>query len=216
LDEYEKAASDLIKLHEGSVPNYYSLPSRYGNSGATVGIGVDLGQHNRSRLEDLGIPGSIIDKVEPLFGVKNIDGEGAVEEAISKSQQLNPEELDLLNNAFLQENSIGLMSDLGPSLENIDPELFSKLASARYRGSLKKNHKTFGLIREGRFKEASVEFLNNQEYKNLKKSNPKDGVVRRMEELASALSSYPESQDLQIAQYKRGGKIRDAYGRSLI
>ena len=207
LDEYHQAAFNLITEHEGVSPDYYALPAVYKNSGATVGFGVDLGQHNREVLEALGIPETIISKVEPLFGVKNSQGKGAVQDAIAKASRLEPDEIETLNRAFIRENSQGLINALGPSLKNIDPELFANLASARYRGSLKEHHKTFKLIKEGEYDKAADEFLNHEEYKSLKSSNPNSGVVKRMEGIANAIRSHG---------YKRGGAVRDAYGRRYI
>ena len=221
LDEYQRAAFDLIKEHdypelgllvkikehEGVSPDYYALPSVYGNSGATVGLGVDLGQHNEGVLQGLGVPETIINKVQPLFGVKNDQGENAVQDAIAKASKLSADEIEVLNKAFIRENSQALINALGPSLENIDPVLFANLASARYRGSLKENHKTFKLIKDGKYDAAADEFLNHEEYKSLKSSNPNSGVVKRMEGIASSIRSHG---------YKRGGVVRDVYGRSYI
>jgi len=198
---------ELIGKHEGSKDHYYSLPARYDNSGATVGRGVDLGQQRREDLERLGIPESVISKVEPLFGVRNKQGEGAVDEAISRATPLEVEEIDLLNEAFSRHNVDRLINDLGPSVSDIDPDLFAHIASAYYRGGLKPEHETFKLIQSGRYPDAAEEFLRNKEYERLKALNPEDGVVRRMDEMADLLMA---------SGYKRGGKIRDAYGRSYI
>jgi hypothetical protein len=207
LDDYYRRALELIGEHEGSKSDYYSLPMRYDNSGATIGMGVDLGQQTRGDLQRLGLPESIISKVEPLFGVKNKQGEGAVDEAIGRATPLEVEEIDLLNEAFSRHNVDRLITDLGSSVSDIDPDLFAHMASAYYRGGLKPEHETFKLIQSGNYSEAANEFLRNKEYERLKALNEEDGVVRRMDEMASVLRTYG---------YKRGGKIRDAYGRSYI
>jgi hypothetical protein len=105
LDEYYKRSLALIEADEGNEPNYYSLPSdRYGKSGATVGRGVDLGQYNRKELEDIGISESILSKVDPLLGIKNKDGIGAVDAAIAKAIPLTLEERDFLNERIYRKN----------------------------------------------------------------------------------------------------------------
>lgn len=113
FEDHYKKALDFIARHEGSEDNYYSLPAKYDNSGATVGRGVDFGQHDRPGLERLGIPETIIAKVEPLFGIKNKQGKGAVDKAISKATPLDSEEINLLNEAFYKSNVDRLVSDLG-------------------------------------------------------------------------------------------------------
>ena len=207
-DYYEKSLAFIAK-HEGSEDNYYSLPAKYDNSGATVGRGVDFGQHDRVALERLGVPEAIIVKVEPLLGVKNKQGEGAVDEAIGRATPLELEEIDLLNEAFYRETVDRLVSDLGSSASDISPDLFAHMASAYYRGGLKPSHNTFKLIQAGDYKDAAKEFLRNDEYDRLKALNTEDGVVRRMDEMAGVLNSNP-------GQFKRGGKVRDIYGRSYI
>jgi GH24 family phage-related lysozyme (muramidase) len=209
FDEYYQRALSLISEHEGSEDHYYSLPSIYDKSGATVGRGVDFGQHSKADLERLGVPETIIRKVGPLLGVKNKQGDGAVDEAISRATPLESEEIDLLNEAFYRENVDRLISDLGPSVSDINPDLFAHLASAYYRGGLKPGHDTFKLIRAGQYADAAKEFLRNDEYDRLKASNPDDGVVRRMDEMANVLKGHSVA-------FKRGGKVRDIYGRSYI
>ena len=111
-----------------------------------------------------------------------------------------------------------LINDLGPSVSDIDPDLFAHIASAYYRGGLKPEHETFKLIQSGRYPDAAEEFLRNKEYERLKALNPEDGVVRRMDEMADFLRTYKPtiSSESLASGYKRGGKIRDAYGRSYI
>lgn len=89
------------------------------------------------------------------------------------------------------------------------------MASAYYRGGLKPSHNTFKLIQAGDYKGAAKEFLRNDEYERLKSLNPKGGVVSRMDEMAGVLGSHKKVERL-ASEYKRGGKVRDIYGRSYI
>ena len=53
-----------------------------------------------------------------------------------------------------------------------------------YRGSLSGSPKTIRLINEGNYKEASKEFLDNDEYRDPKTAS---GIKKRMEATAKAL-----------------------------
>jgi len=204
------------------MPHYYPLDKidketgeyAYQSSGATVGRGVDLGQHDDVRLRKLGVPETIIGKVRPLLGVTNAQGRGVVEEAIASAAPLTLEEIGILDEAFYKDNVSGLISDLGPAIDNISPDLFAHIASSRYRGDMGKQSKTFGLIKSGQYADAAEEFLNHQQYRELKSSDSEDGVVRRMDEMADVLRSYNAQR--MASGYKRGGKVRDIYGRSYI
>ena len=71
-------------------------------------------------------------------------------------------------------------------------ELKIAIVSSWFRGSLGGSPKTMKLVNEGKFKEASVEFLNNQEYKNARKDG-KAGIIKRMDATAEALLEYGKS-----------------------
>ena len=49
--------------------------SPIGNSGATIGSGVDLGQQNERGLRNIGIPEGTISKLKPLIGQKREDAQ---------------------------------------------------------------------------------------------------------------------------------------------
>ncbi len=59
--------------------------------------------------------------------------------------------------------------------------------SAIYRGDM--GPKTAELLSARRYKEAAREYLNHAEYKGLKRNNPTNGVVGRMERNAAAFAS---------------------------
>lgn len=59
--------------------------------------------------------------------------------------------------------------------------------SAVYRGDL--GPKAAKLIEEGKFEAAAKEYLNHKEYRQRKRKNPEDGVVKRMERNAEAIRS---------------------------
>ena len=64
------------------------------------------------------------------------------------------------------------------------------ILSAVYRGDL--GPKTAELLSDGKYEQASKEYLNHKEYKDRKKKNPDDGVVKRMERNAEAMKREAE------------------------
>ena len=71
------------------------------------------------------------------------------------------------------------------NFDSLSNNLKKNIVSSWYRGSLSGSPKTIRLINEGKFKEASIEFLNNAEYKAAVKSG--SGVAKRMEDVANAI-----------------------------
>lgn len=66
------------------------------NSGVTVGSGIDLGQWKRQDLEKMGVPKSILNKLDPYFGKKK---DKAVEALSQQPLQLTTEEAESLTTA---------------------------------------------------------------------------------------------------------------------
>lgn len=77
-----------------------------------------------------------------------------------------------------------------PKFDDMPLEVRKNILGSWFRGSLSGSPKTIRLINEGKFEEASKEFLNNDEYKKYKsKPGTMDGVVNRMEDTAKAIAS---------------------------
>jgi len=76
-----------------------------------------------------------------------------------------------------------------PLLHLYSEELRANLISSTYRGSMSGSPKTRMLINQGRFDEASREFLNNREYREAKRAG--SGVAKRMERVANAIANEP-------------------------
>lgn len=72
-----------------------------------------------------------------------------------------------------------------PLFDSMPIEVRKHLLGSWFRGSLSGSPKTLRLINEGKFKEASKEFLNNNEYKTTKLTGVKD----RMDATAKAIAS---------------------------
>ena len=73
-----------------------------------------------------------------------------------------------------------------PEYDNFSPELQVELAQGWFRGDVSGSPKTRELINEGRFEEAAVEFLNNDEYRRAEELG-KPGIIPRMEAIAAAI-----------------------------
>jgi GH24 family phage-related lysozyme (muramidase) len=70
-----------------------------------------------------------------------------------------------------------------PEFDNLPLEARQHLLGSWFRGSLSGSPKTIGLINEGKFEEASKEFLNNDEYRTTNLG----GVRKRMDATANAI-----------------------------
>lgn len=76
---------------------------------------------------------------------------------------------------------------LGPEKFNsFSPRLQAQIVQGAYRGDITGSPKTLQLLRDGKFAEASKEFLNSEEYRKSKQD--KTGVAGRMEEIAAAIA----------------------------
>ena len=74
-----------------------------------------------------------------------------------------------------------------PSFDNLSEELQGALMSAVYRGDLQQSPTFRKLFNAGKLEEASVEFLDNNDYRASVKA--KDGVHGRMERIANIVKS---------------------------
>ena len=70
-----------------------------------------------------------------------------------------------------------------PEFDNLPLEARQNLLGSWFRGSLSGSPKTIGLINEGKWDEASQEFLNNNEYRTTNLG----GVKKRMNATANAM-----------------------------
>ena len=70
-----------------------------------------------------------------------------------------------------------------PEFDNLPLEARQHLLGSWFRGSLSGSPKTIGLINEGKWDEASQEFLNNDEFRN----TTLGGVKKRMNATANAM-----------------------------
>jgi len=74
-----------------------------------------------------------------------------------------------------------------PKFNEFPVDVQIPIFSEYYRGSIGGSKNTRKLINEGKYAEAAIEFLNNDEYKNAEKLG-KPGIRTRMEKVAEALN----------------------------
>ena len=75
---------------------------------------------------------------------------------------------------------------LTKNFDSYSSNLQQQIIFATYRGSWKHSPKTRRLLSEGKFEEAAVEILNNDEYRNARK-NKRAGIIPRMDAVAAAI-----------------------------
>lgn len=103
---------------------------------------------------------------------------------------LTKEEIDDLFTEDLHKRTNEAKRVLGKSFDKMSNNLKVAVIDGFYRGDLSGSPDTLMLIKEGKWTEASKEFLNNNEYrKSLAKiaSGEKHGVAARMERISEAL-----------------------------
>lgn len=75
-----------------------------------------------------------------------------------------------------------------PKFEKLPEYLRAELVQATYRGDLQGSDKARTLFNSGKYDEAATEFLDNQDYRDSKKSG--SGIAKRMEKVANAIRKY--------------------------
>jgi GH24 family phage-related lysozyme (muramidase) len=135
----------------------------------TVGIGTLIGKGKDADL-----------KASPYYG-KKINEATAQKIAVA----------DINKKIDLVKGLIG--SD---KFDTFSPQLQAQIVSGAYRGDITGSPKTLSLLREGNFKEASKEFLNNKEYRDAVAA--KSGVAGRMKEVSSVMAV--EKQNSAVAK----------------
>ena len=75
------------------------------------------------------------------------------------------------------------------NFDSLPIDLKKNIVSSWFRGSLSGSPKTIELINQGKYKEASEEFLNNEEYKNAAELG-KPGIIKRMDATSKSLLDF--------------------------
>jgi GH24 family phage-related lysozyme (muramidase) len=167
---FHEHASELLKKHEGVRLKAYK--DSKGNS--TVGVGHMLTKESPVRFKT-----AFGDEGEKLHK-HVIDGGSLTEE---QSDKLLKADID---------HHVERAKKLMPNFDKYPAEHRAHLLSGVYRGDLSGSPKTLKLINDGKFKEASKEYLNNKEYRESKKLGDKSGIHKRMDEVASHIGKLAE------------------------
>jgi hypothetical protein len=99
LTEQEEAYRSVLTVAEGNKNEGY-VPSK--NSGVTIGLGFDIGQHSVSDLERMGFSSSIISKFTPYVNKKGNKAENALEK---DPIELSDSELEEVNTLAIRKKN---------------------------------------------------------------------------------------------------------------
>lgn len=113
-------------------------------------------------------------------------GHGHYGPDVKPGQRITREEADVLLQKDIRRR-IPEIKGLIPKFNTFSPEAQIALFGEYYRGSLGGSPKTLEHINAGRFSEAAVEFLDNDEYRNRVKLN-RAGIGPRMEYVSHYLN----------------------------
>ena len=114
-------------------------------------------------------------------------GYGHYGEDVKPDQTITEEEADELLAKDIQKRMPQIIKAI-PNFNNFSENLRKNIVSSWFRGSLSGSPKTIELINQGKLKEASKEFLNNDEYRNAKERE-RPGIRPRMEATSKALAN---------------------------
>lgn len=93
LTDFENTARDLLIRLEGNTPTGY-VPKGKSRSGVTVGIGFDIGQHNPTDLEKMGLNSNLIAKLTPYLKKKGKAARDVLEVAPLQLSESETEEIN--------------------------------------------------------------------------------------------------------------------------
>jgi GH24 family phage-related lysozyme (muramidase) len=139
----------------------------------TTGIGHLIGDGSLESLDN-----------SPFRNVERRNSGSLKSDVIQEGRRLNDNEINMLFEVDV-DRIYDKAKDLTPNWRGLSDNAKAAIISATYRGDWGVSPKTRKLFSEGKFDQASDEFLNNDDYRESKKRNT--GVYRRMERIAKAL-----------------------------
>lgn len=105
------------------------------------------------------------------------------------NEPLSDEQIDALFSRDIQRH-INRARRLLPEFDSYPDYVKIAIVDGVFRGDLSGSPNTLRLIRQGKWLEASKEYLNNNEYRKSKQQGVRHGVWQRMERNASLLAAY--------------------------
>jgi len=109
-------------------------------------------------------------------------GYGNYGENVKEGDTITQEQADVQLQGNIDERLVQIRQAI-PDFDNLSLEARKHLLGSWFRGSLSGSPKTISLLNDGKFEEASQEFLNNNEYK----TTSLGGVRKRMDATAKAM-----------------------------
>jgi len=168
--DVNESAMEYVKGMEGFIPSPIVVEKHKDKAHRTVGYGHYLDSSSESKLS---FSTAFPDKTYDYFA----SGVG----------QLTEEEAGLLFKEDFK-RYVDRAKRLTPELDSYSPELQVQILSATYRGSWGDSPKTRQLLKEGKFDEAALEFINRDEYRNAEDNNL-PGLIPRMNSVRDALKA---------------------------
>ena len=180
IEPVEEDYRDMLRIE---------LDSREGNQNTlhldnkklpTLGSGHLVTDETPEILSRIGASEEVISNFKEAM--KNISDIGEIDIG------LTDENREALKDYSINEKE-NVIKDLIPAFDSLPNSLKTQLMSSAYRGGITGSEKTIDLINQGKWEEASKEFLDHDEYKKYKVSGEAGGIVDRMEALAKELKA---------------------------
>lgn len=128
-------------------------------------------------------------RAEPYQATKGEEfltiGYGHYGSDVAEGQKLTKEEALTLLKKDINDRLPAIRKAI-PAFDSLSDELKVEISQSWFRGGMSGSPATIKLINKGKFKEASIEFLNNKEYKTAREKG-RAGIIPRMEAVATAL-----------------------------
>jgi GH24 family phage-related lysozyme (muramidase) len=128
------------------------------------------------------------DKGNWTIGVGHLITEGEMDRF--RGRKLTEQEIEDLFTEDLNKKFKLAKSELGKTFDNLSPQLKVAVIDGFFRGDLSGSPRTLELMQAGKWTDAAVEFLNNNEYRASLakiKSGEEHGVAPRMERIAATI-----------------------------
>ena len=172
---FDAQSRDLLLLLEGNPEDGYVPKKTTGvESGVTIGMGFDVGQHSLSDLENMDLPDSLISKLVPYVNKKDDDARAVLK---AEPLRIEGEELALLNE-IVYDKKLGEFDRMFPQYRDIPDPDRAVMFSAAYLGALQKTKD----YPKGRY----LTFMNTYKDANNMKDSIKKGILARIEDKGDA------------------------------
>lgn len=209
--EMQAALGKRIQMNKGDPVDIFTelkkkLKSREGNvpTAKKLKIAVDGKEED---LPTIGYGHQVTNKSAELFRKLFKMPPPTAREVAQGKKRLTKKQADILfDYDFTQKKndaSRRISKELLKSFDDLPQSIQEVMIDANFRGDLTKNNKLqkwVGLAVSGDYAASAKEYLNHQEYKKRKKANPKDGVVKRMEENSKQILSTKDTTSISGMQ----------------